>query len=366
MRRPMNFNAGPATLPLVALERARDELLDFAGTGLSVMEHSHRSTAYESVHDEALALLREVLAVPTDYEIVFLQGGASMQFALLPMNFLPIGSSADYVITGAWSEKAHSEAVAWANTAGVRVRVAASARSTGYTRTVRPDEASLDDEASYVHFTSNETIHGVQYRELPRFGTAPHVCDMSSDFLSRRIDVSRFSLLYSGAQKNIGPSGVTVVIAHRDFLERGRKDLPKILQYRAHAEARSLLNTPPTFAIYLVRNVLDWLRASGGVAGIELRNRAKAAELYAFIDAHAGFFRSPVDVGSRSLMNVVFRLPSEELETKFLSEAKKGDLIGLKGHRSVGGIRVSLYNAVEPEWVTTLVTFMGEFLKRNG
>jgi phosphoserine aminotransferase len=362
----MNFNAGPATLPLVALERARDELLDFAGTGLSVMEHSHRSRAYESVHDEALALLREVLAVPTDYEIVFLQGGASMQFALLPMNFLPIGSSADYVITGAWGEKAHSEAVAWANTAGVRVRVAASGKSDGYTRTMRPDEAALDEEASYVHFTSNETIHGVQYLELPRFGTAPQVSDMSSDFLSRRIDVSRFSLLYSGAQKNIGPSGVTVVIAHRDFLERGRKDLPKILQYRAHAEARSLLNTPPTFAIYLVRNVLDWLRASGGVAGIELRNRAKAAELYAFIDAHAGFFRSPVDVGSRSLMNVVFRLPSEEIEAKFLVDAKKSDLIGLKGHRSVGGIRASLYNAVEPEWVSALVTFMGEFLKRNG
>src|SRR5579884_1959206 len=213
MRRTMNFNPGPAALPLAALERARDELLDFAGTGMSVMEHSHRGREYEAVHDEAIALVRELLAVPRDYEVLFLQGGASMQFALVPMSFLPPGTSADFVVTGAWSEKAHAEASAWAAVVGARVRVAGSAKDAGYTRVVRPDEAKLDADAAYVHFTSNETIHGVQYLDLPRFGAAPQVCDMSSDFLWRKVDVSPFSLIYAGAQKNIGPSGVTVVVA---------------------------------------------------------------------------------------------------------------------------------------------------------
>ncbi len=365
MRRPMNFNAGPATLPLPALERAKDDLLDFAGTGMSVMEHSHRGGDYERVHDEAISLLRELLAVPDDYEVLFLQGGASMQFALVPMSFLPPGGSADYVVTGGWSEKAHSEGAAWAHVAGARVRVAASTKEGGYRRVANPDDAALDEDAAYVHFATNETIHGVQYVDLPRFGRAPHVCDMSSDLLWRKIDVSRVSFLYGGAQKNIGPSGLLVVVAKRDFLERGRKDLPKILQYRAHAEARSLLNTPPTFGIYLMRNVLVWLKAGGGLDAIERRNRAKAAELYAAIDRSAEFYRCPVEVASRSVMNAVFRLPSEELEKRFVDEAKKNGMVGLKGHRSVGGIRVSLYNAVEPEWVTALVSFMNDFAKRG-
>jgi phosphoserine aminotransferase len=362
----MNFNPGPATLPLAALERARDELLDFAGTGISVMEHSHRGKEYEAVHDQAMTLLRELLEVPKDYEIVFLQGGASMEFALLPMNFLPPGGSADYVITGAWGEKAHAEGAAWAGVAGARVRVAATTKEQGFTRVVRPEDASLDADAAYVHFTSNETIHGVQYLDMPRFGTAPNVCDVSSDLLWRKIDVSRFALLYGGAQKNIGPSGVLVMIVHRDFLARGRKDLPKILQYRSHAEARSLLNTPPTFGIYLVRNVLEWIRGLGGLAAIERRNRKKASDLYAVIDRDAGFYRCPVEPASRSVMNAVFRLPTEELERRFVDEAKKNAMIGLKGHRSVGGIRVSLYNAVEPEWVTALASFMKDFAKQNG
>jgi phosphoserine aminotransferase len=364
--RPMNFNAGPATLPLAALERARDELLDFAGTGISVMEHTHRGKDYESVHDRAMALLRELLEVPDDCEVLFLQGGASMQFALVPMNFLPPGGSADYVLTGAWSEKAYAEGAAWAGVAGARVRVAASTKEQGFTRVAGPDEAALDAGAAYVHFASNETIHGVQYLELPRFGAAPQVCDASSDFLWRKIDVSRFALLYAGAQKNVGPSGVLVAIAQRAFLERGRKDLPKILQYRSHAQARSLLNTPPTFGIYLVRNVLEWIQGLGGLAAVERRNRAKAAELYAAIDRDAGFYRCPVQLSSRSVMNAVFRLPSEELEKRFVEEAKSARMIGLKGHRSVGGIRVSLYNAVEPEWVTALASFMKDFVKRNG
>lgn len=366
MRRPMNFNAGPATLPLPALERAREELLDFAGTGLSVMEHSHRGKEYEAVHDEAMALLRELLELPASFEILLLQGGASMQFALLPMSFLPPGSSADFVVTGAWSEKAHAEASAWAAVAGASVRVAGSTKEGGYTRVVRPEEAKLDANAAYVHYTSNETIHGLQYLALPAFGRRPQVCDMSSDFLWRKVDMSGLALAFGGAQKNIGPSGVTIVLARKDFLDTGRKDLPKILQYRAHAGAKSLLNTPPTFGIYLMRNVLDWVKSIGGLAVVERRNLAKAAELYAVIDQHAGFYRCPVEPHSRSVMNVVFRLPTEALEKDFLAAVKAEGMVGLKGHRSVGGIRASLYNAVEPEWVSALASFMKDFAKRAG
>jgi phosphoserine aminotransferase len=365
MSRTMNFNPGPAALPLAALEKARDELLDFEGTGMSVMENSHRNKVYEAVHDEALSLLRELLGIPDEFDVIFQQGGASMQFALLPMSFLPPGGSADHIEMGAWTEKAHSEARAWAAIAGANARIAASTRAGGYTRVVRPDEVTPGDGAAYIHFASNETIHGVQYLELPRFGPAPHVCDMSSDILWRKIDVTPFSLIYAGAQKNIGPSGVTVVIARRDFIERGRKDLPKILQYRAFVEANSLLNTPPTFGIYLVRNVLQWLKGLGGLGVIEQRNRAKAAEIYAVVDARPDVYRCPVEVGSRSVMNAVFRLPTEALEKKFVDEANRNGMVGLKGHRVVGGIRVSLYNAVEPPWVSALAAFMNDFAKRN-
>jgi len=364
--RPMNFNAGPAALPAAALERARDELVNFAGTGISVMEHSHRGKEYEAVHDEAMTLLRELLSIPNDYEVLFLQGGASTQFAYIPMSFLPKGASADYVVTGAWSAKAHAEAAAWSNVAGGTARVAASMEASRFRRVARPEESDLDPRATYVHFVSNETIHGVQYLTLPRFGTAPHVCDMSSDFLSRKVDVSSFALIYGGAQKNIGPSGVTVVIAHREFIDEGRKDLPTILQYRSHAASKSLLNTPPTFGIYLARNVLRWLKDIGGVDAIEARNRAKAAELYSALDSSQGFYTCPVEMGSRSVMNVVFRLPTEDLEEKFLGEAKKSSMLGLKGHRSVGGIRASLYNAVEPEWVSVLAAFVRDFARKNG
>jgi phosphoserine aminotransferase len=364
MRRTINFNAGPATLPLPALERARDELLDFAGSGMSVMEHSHRGKEYEAVHDEALSLLRELLAVPASHEILFLQGGASYQFALVPMTFLAAGTSADYIVTGAWGAKAESEAAMWAKIVGAQVHVAGSSNASKYTRVAKPEEATLDPKAQYVHWTSNETIHGVQYLELRPFGDRPQVCDMSSDFLWRKVDVSPFAMIYGGAQKNIGPSGVTVVIGRKDFIEQGRQDLPSILQYRAHAEARSLLNTPPTFGIYLVRNVLAWIKGLGGLDAIEARNREKAGALYAAIDENQGFYRCPVDVGSRSVMNVVFRLPNEGLEERFVSEAKKAGMVGLKGHRSVGGIRVSLYNAVELAWVKTLTGFMKDFAQK--
>jgi phosphoserine aminotransferase len=362
----MNFNPGPATLPLPALERARDELLDFGGSGMSILEQSHRGELYEAVHDEAISLIRELLAVPESHEVLFLQGGASMEFALVPMSFLLPGGSADYIVTGAWGAKAYAEAGAWAAIAGARVRVAGSTQAEGFHRVVAPAEAELDSAAAYVHWTSNETIHGVQYLELPRFGGAPQVCDMSSDFLWRTIDVAPFSMIYAGAQKNIGPSGVTIVIVRRDFLDRGRRDLPGILQYRAHVEANSLLNTPPTFGIYLVRNVALWLKQLGGLAVMERRNRAKAALLYAAIDASGGFYRCPVQERSRSVMNVVFRLPNEALEKKLVDEATRRSMIGLKGHRSVGGIRVSLYNAVELDWVSTLVDFMKDFAQRAG
>jgi phosphoserine aminotransferase len=330
------------------------------------MEHSHRGKEYEAVHDEAIAILSRLLGLTGGHDVLFLQGGASMQFATIPMSFLPPGGSADFVVTGAWSEKAYAEARAWAQIAGASVRVAASTKEAGYSRVARPVEAQLDPRAAYVHYTSNETIHGVQYLELPRFGDAPQVCDVSSDFLWRNVDVSPFAFLFGGAQKNLGPSGVTIVVARKEFIQSGRKDLPSILQYRAFAEANSLLNTPPTFGIYLMRNVLAWIESVGGLAEIEKRNRAKAAAVYAAIDAHPGFYRCPVEVGSRSIMNVVFRLPSEALEKKFLEEAKKQTMIGLKGHRSVGGMRASLYNAVEPEWAAALASFMNDFAKRHG
>jgi len=376
MTRALNFNAGPAALPLPALERAKAELLEFADSGMSVMEHSHRGKEYEAVHNEALSLVRELLEVPDEYDVLFMQGGATQQFATLPLNFVPVGKSADYVVTGAWGEKAVSEGQLAARLGGSSVRVAADTgegegKSKKYRRVPSANEVKVEAGASYVHLTSNETIHGVQYATEPgaRFpltGIVPLVCDMSSDFMWRKIDVSRFALIYAGAQKNIGPSGVVVVVASKDFVATGRKDLPTIFQYRVAAENNSLYNTPPTFGIYLIRNVLSWVKGEGGLAEMEKRNREKGRLLYGVIDAHAGFYACPVERASRSLMNIVFRLPTEALEEKFVAEAKKHRMVGLKGHRSVGGIRVSSYNAVSVEWVKSLVELMTQFAKDNG
>ncbi len=376
MSRAINFNAGPAALPLPALERAQAELQDFAGTGMSVMEHSHRGKDYEAVHNEAIALVRELLEVPADYEVLFMQGGATQQFATIPMNFLQPGKSADYVVTGAWSQKALSEGKAASALGGAKVRVAADVgagegKDKKYTRLPAPGEIKVDAEAAYIHLTSNETIHGVEFAvapgaAFPSFGSTPLVCDMSSDFMWKKIDVKPFTFIYAGAQKNIGPSGVVVVIAKKDFIATGKKELPTIFQYRVVAENNSLYNTPPTFGIYLVRNVLSWVKAEGGLPAMEKRNREKAGLVYGVIDEHPGFFKCPVEKASRSVMNIVFRLPSEALEEKFVSEAKKAKMIGLKGHRSVGGIRVSSYNAVTVEWVRTLTDFMKQFVKANG
>ena len=375
MVRVMNFNAGPAALPLPALERAREELLDFAGSGMSVMEHSHRGREYEAVHDEAIALLRELLGVPKDMEVLFVQGGASQQFAVIPMNLLAKGQTGAYAVTGAWGEKALAEGELVAAMLGSRVTTAVTTATFGgagaekrYTRV--PTGGLGGEGAAYLHYTTNETIQGVQFAAgpgapLPTAG-APLVADMSSDFLWRRFDPSQFALIYAGAQKNIGPSGVCVVLIKKDLVASGRRDLPKIFQYRTAAENKSLYNTPPTFGIYLMRNVLAWLKGQGGLEAIERTNRAKAGAVYAAIDGSGGFYQCPVEPGSRSLMNVVFRLGSELLEEQFVAAAKKEGMVGLKGHRSVGGIRASLYNAVERPWAEALASFMGEFARRNG
>jgi phosphoserine aminotransferase len=375
MARIMNFNACPAALPLPALERAKAELTDFAGSGMSVMEHSHRGKDYEKVHDEAIALLRKLLGIGDSHDVLFLQGGASQLFAQIPMNLLEEGSVADYVLTGAWGEKAFGEARTVAKLFDADVRVAGTTgtgdgKEKSYVRVPRQGEVNPTPRAAYLHVTSNETIHGVEFevdpsRPFPSAGGVPLVVDMSSDFLWRKVDMSRFGLVYAGAQKNIGPSGIVVAIVSKELVAKGRKDIPKIFQLRTHAENKSLYNTPPTFGVYMVRNVLAWLDEQGGLAAMEARNRKKAARLYGAIDANAGFYRCPVEKESRSVMNVVFRLPTEGQEEAFVAEAKKLGMVGLKGHRSVGGIRVSTYNAVEPAWVDALAEFMGEFARRG-
>jgi phosphoserine aminotransferase len=362
MARVYNFNPGPAALPLAALERAQSELIDFRGSGMSIIEHSHRGKEYEAVHDEAIALTRELLSVSDNYHVLFLQGGASQQFAMVPMNLLPPGKSADYILTGGWSEKALEEAKIVGQT-----RVAASTGENGaYKRIPKRDEIKLDPNAAYVHLTSNNTLFGTQWFDFPDTGSVPLVGDMSSDFMWRKFDVNRFGLIYAGAQKNVGPSGIVVVIARKDIVEGGRKDIPRIFRYKTHADNRSLYNTPPTFSVYLVRNVLSWIKDQGGLAGIEKVNREKGHVLYDTIDRLADFYRAPVAKDSRSLMNVVFRLPTEALEEQFVGEAKKNKMVGLKGHRSVGGIRVSMYNAVSLEAVKLLTAFMEDFAKANG
>ena len=357
MARVINFNPGPAALPLGALERAQKELLDIGGSGMSVMEHSHRGKLYEAIHDEAIALLKELMAIPDNYDILFLQGGASQQFAVVPMNLLPQGKSADYVLTGGWSQKAYKEAKVIGN-----ARIAASTeKDKKFTRIPKQSELELDPNAAYVHITSNNTLFGTQWHDFPDTGAVPLVADMSSDIAWRPIDVSKFGLIYAGAQKNLGPSGLVVVIARKDLVENGRKDIPVIFQYRTQAENNSMYNTPPTFSVYMLRNVLAEVKASGGLSAMEKLNREKAALLYGALDSRPDVFTCPVEKDARSTMNVVFTLPSDELSAEFLSEAKKLHMEGLKGHRSVGGMRASTYNAVSLESVAALADFIKKF-----
>ena len=362
VRRVHNFGAGPAALPVPVLEQVQAELLDYKGTGMSVMEMSHRSAAFEEIIQKAEADLRTLVGLSADHSVLFLQGGASLQFAMVPMNLRPAEASADYVLSGHWSKAALKEAEKLG-----RARVAGSTEASRFDRIPTQAELDLDPQAAYLHFTSNNTIYGTQWptEPAPPAGV-PLVCDASSDALSRPIDISRYGLVYAGAQKNLGPAGVTLVVIRKDLLERAPGGLPAMLDYGLLAEARSLHNTPPTFGVYVVGLVLRWLLDVGGLVEVRKRNEAKAALLYTAIDESAGFYRGHARPESRSRMNVTFRLPSEEMEKAFLREATAEGLDGLKGHRSVGGLRASIYNACPIESAQALVSFMSEFQKRRG
>ena len=360
MSRAFNFNAGPAALPLEVLEIAQKELTDFGGTGMSIMEHSHRGKAYDAVHAEAVANMAKLLGATDDYQVLFLQGGASLQFAQVPMNLLLPGQTADYVNTGEWAGKAIKEAKKIGN-----VNILADTAKDIPTTMPDYDALKYTPGAAYVHVTSNETIAGTQMKKFPRTA-APLVADMSSDILCRPLDLKQFGLIYAGAQKNLGPSGVTLVVIRKDLLERAPATLPTMLQYRTQAKENSLYNTPPTFGIYILMLVTRWLLAKGGAAGMEKINQAKADKLYAAFDNSGGFYRGTAVKEFRSTMNVTWRLPSEELEEKFIKEATALKMIGLKGHRDVGGCRASLYNACPAESVDALVAFMKDFQAKNG
>jgi len=362
--RKINFNAGPAQLPLPVLERAQAEFLDYQKTGVSMLEHSHRGPVYDKVHEDAMALFSELLGVPKSHAVIMLQGGASLQSAMIPMHFLRPGTSADYLVTGHWAKMSFEE--------GGRVGKVRKACDTAgpdgkHVRLPRPEEIEIDPKAAYVHLTSNNTIFGTQWHSWPDTKGVPLAADMCSDILSRPLDVSRFAFLYAGAQKNLGPAGIAVVVVDREWLKTARTDMPDILNYQVHLAARSIYHTPPTFAVYLLGLQLQWIKANGGAAGMAKRNKAKAEHLYGALDGLSGFYKAPVEKASRSLMNAVFHLPTPELDDEFCREAeKKAGLVGMKGHRASGGIRVSIYNAVSFDDVKALTSFMADFAKRKG
>lgn len=358
-KRILNFSAGPAVLPEEVLAEARDNLLSLGDLGIGICEISHRSKQFSAIIEQAEADIRTLLNVPADYRVLFLQGGATLQFSMVPMNLLGAGQTADYILTGSWSKKALAEAKRVGAT-----HVAASTEEGNFKRIPAQSEIKLSASPAYVHFTSNNTIFGTQWRTEPKAGDAPLVCDASSDIMSRPLDMSRYGVLYAGAQKNLGPSGVTLVILRPDLLERSADSLPILMNYATMAEGKSLYNTPPTFGVYVVGLVAKWLLRNGGLAAMARRNEAKAAKLYQAIDG-SDFFRGHAEPDSRSLMNVTWRHPSEELEARFVAEAEKAGMSGLKGHRSVGGLRASIYNAFPPEGIDTLVSFMKDFAARN-
>jgi phosphoserine aminotransferase len=363
--RIFNFAAGPAVLPLPALEEAQRDLLALPGVGMSVLEISHRSKTFEAIIGECEADVRKLANIPENYHVLFLTGGATMQFSMVPMNLLTAGSWADYVVTGSWSEKAVKEA----KKVGA-VNIAFTDKAENYTRVPKREEIKLTPGAAYVHLSTNETIHGVEYHALPDLGDAVVVADTSSHMFSRPIDIVKYGLIYAGAQKNLGPAGVTLVIIRDDLVKKAAEaksyaNLPAMLQYGTHVPNKSLYNTPPAFAIYIMGLAMKWLLSVGGLEGIEKTNARKAAKLYAEIDRSA-FYRGHAAKDSRSRMNVTFRLPNEDLEAKFVKEAKAAGMDGLKGHRSVGGLRASIYNAFPEAGVDALVAFMKEFEKKNG
>ncbi|OQX05001.1 MAG: phosphoserine transaminase [Desulfobulbaceae bacterium A2] len=354
-----NFSPGPAVLPVEVLHEAARDIVNFHDKGIGLIELSHRGKEFMAVAAETEALVREVLGIPANYKVLFLQGGASTQFFMVPMNLLPRGKKAVYLNTGVWSKKAIKEAKLFGE-----IEVAFSSEADKFRRVPRADEYQIDPSAEYLYFVSNNTIYGTQFPEFPQT-TIPMICDMSSDICSRAIDVSKFGLIFAGAQKNMGPAGVTLVIIRDDLIERGAKDVPTMLQYRTHAEAGSMFNTPPCFAMYCVGRVMAWLKGRGGLAAMEKYNEEKAALLYTAID-ETPFYRGHAEPASRSRMNVSFNLPTPELEARFIAEATAAGLDGLKGHRSIGGCRASLYNAFPREGVVALVEFMREFARKNG
>ncbi len=360
MNRPYNFSAGPAVLPLPVLEEAQRDLVSLPGVGMSVMEISHRSKAFEEIIQGAEADLRTLGAIPDSYKVLFLQGGASLQFSMVPMNLLTPGTTADYLITGDWAKKALKEAKRVGAT-----KVAATTEAGGFKRVPTASEITLTPGAAYVHMTSNNTIFGTEWHDVPDTGEAPLVCDASSDIYSRPIDIAKYGLIYAGAQKNLGPSGVTVVIVREDLLARSADTLPTMLNYRTLADNGSMYNTPPALGIYILRLVLKWMIGQGGLDAIGRTNARKAATLYTELD-RTEFWRPHADVDSRSLMNVTFRLPSEDLEKLFVKESTAAGFDGLKGHRSVGGLRASIYNAFPEAGITALVQFMQEFERKHG
>lgn len=362
MSKVYNFSAGPAVLPHEVLLEAQGEMLDWHGSGMSVMEMSHRGKEFMEIIHQAEQDLRSLMNIPSNYRVLFLQGGASMQFSMVPLNLLGDRASVDVVNTGHWSKLAIKEARRYAG-----VNVVASSEDRNFTYVPASETWQRDPQAAYLHFTSNETIGGVQFSTFPEpEGEVPLVCDMSSDFLSREIDVSRFGLIYAGAQKNIGPSGLTLVIVREDLLDRAQPQIPTMMSYRVHADADSMYNTPATYPIYIAGLVFKWLKAQGGVRAMEARNEEKAGLLYHAIEQSGGFYHCPVEIAFRSRMNVVFRLRDESLEEAFVAGARAAGLVQLKGHRAVGGMRASIYNAMPLEGVKALVSYMLEFARQHG
>ncbi|MGO4700480.1 3-phosphoserine/phosphohydroxythreonine transaminase [Dyella sp. 2RAB6] len=360
MSRVWNFSAGPAAIPSAVLERAQRELLDWNGSGASVMELSHRGKRFIGLAEQAEADLRELLKIPADYAVLFLQGGATQHFAQIPLNLAGEGDSADYIVNGHWGEKAASEAAPY-----VRVNIAASSKNQHYLSLPPRESWQLDPRAAYVHYTPNETIHGVEYHSVPDVGEVPLVADMSSNILSEPLDISRFGLIYAGAQKNIGPSGLVVMIIRRDLLQRASRPMAKIFRYADHAANDSMLNTPNTWGWYLAGLTFQWLKEQGGLEAIARRNHDKAELLYQAIDHSGGYYRNPVDIAARSRVNVPFTLHDSALDADFLKESEAAGLLALKGHKALGGMRASLYNAVSLEAVQVLVQFMRDFAARH-
>lgn len=358
--RVYNFNPGPATLPLEVLKEAQSELLNFSGSGMSIMEISHRSKEYEAVHNQAKSDIKELMDLGDDYDVLFIQGGASTEFAMVPMNFATNGKKGNYILSGSFATKAYKEA----EIQGVGC-IAASSKENNFRNIPKQNEIKLSDDAAYLHICYNNTIYGTEYHYIPETNGVPLIADMSSDMLSRPLDFNKFSLIYAGVQKNLGPAGVTLVVTKKDFIENSPENIPTMLRYNTYSKKNSLYNTPPAFCIYIVGKVAAWIKAQGGLPAMAQRNAKKAALLYDVIDNYSDFYKGHAEKDSRSFMNVTFRLPTEELEAKFIAEAKELKLCGIKGHRSVGGLRASIYNAMPYDGAKCLADFMEKFHQDN-